>query len=43
MFVNTLRVFTRPNVSLRIEKNFEARLIGRVPIYIYIYIYIRFI
>ena len=33
MFVNTLRVYKRPDFSLRLEKNFDAKLIGSVPIY----------
>jgi len=33
MFVNTLRVYKRFNVSLRSEKNFDARLVGHVSIY----------
>ena len=33
MFVNTPRVYKRLKFSLRLEKNFDARLIGRVPIY----------
>ena len=33
MFVNTPRVYTGPDLSIRLEKNFDARLIGRVPIY----------
>ena len=33
MFVNTSRVYKRPDFSLSLEKNFDARLIGRVPIY----------
>ena len=32
MFVNTPRVYKRLDFSLRLEKNFDARLIGRVPI-----------
>ena len=34
MFVNTPRVYKRPDFSLRLGKKFDARLIGRVPIYI---------
>ena len=30
MFVNTPRVYKRPNFSLKLEKNFDARLVGRV-------------
>ena len=33
MFVNTLRLYIGLEFSLRLEKNFDARLIGRVPIY----------
>ena len=33
MFVNTLRLYKRLKVSLRLEKNFDARLIGPVSIY----------
>ena len=33
MFVNTLRVYKRPNFSLRLEKNFDARPVGRVLIH----------
>ncbi|KAK2139033.1 hypothetical protein LSH36_2109g00002 [Paralvinella palmiformis] len=33
MFVNTLSVYKRLNFSLKLEKNFNARLIGRVSIY----------
>ena len=33
MFVDTLRVYKRPDFSLRSEKNFDARLVGRVSIY----------
>ena len=33
MFVNTLRVYKRLNPSLRLEKNYDARLVGRVSIY----------
>ena len=33
MFVNTLRLYKRPNFSLRLEKNFDAGLVGRVSIY----------
>jgi hypothetical protein len=33
MFVNTLSVYKRLNFSPRLEKNFDARLVGRVSIY----------
>ena len=33
MFVNTLRVYKRLEFSLRLEKNFEARPVGRVLIH----------
>ena len=32
MFVNTPRAYKRPNISLRLEKNFDARRVGRVLI-----------
>ena len=34
MFVNTLRLYIGLEFSLRLEKNFDARLVGRVSIYI---------
>jgi len=33
MFVNTLRVYKRLTFSLRLEKNFDARLVRRLSIY----------
>ena len=33
MFVNTLRVYKMLTFSLRLEKNFDAKLVGRVSIY----------
>ena len=34
MFVNTPRVYKRPDFSLRLEKNFDTSLLGRVQIYV---------
>ena len=33
MFVNTLRAYKRPNFSLRLKKNYDARQVGRVSIW----------